>query len=148
MSKTLTVAILAMAGLGLAGCASGTGEPMIQVQDVQITTPTDISNLTYAIDIALRTRRWDILSREPGRIVAKYPPAASERTETATIAVVYDSNSYSIEYVDSENLLYDANAGTIHKAYNRWVNNLDHDLAIAFRMDDPDVRRAQASSQP
>ena len=44
------------------------------------------------------------------------------RNHTATVAIPYNANSYSIKYRASTGL--DEKGGTIHKNYNGWVQNL------------------------
>ena len=44
------------------------------------------------------------------------------------MSIPYTATSYSINYENSLNLK--AADGKIHKNYNRWVNNLDHDIQL------------------
>jgi len=44
----------------------------------------------------------------------------------AKVAITYNTNSYKIDYVDSENMKY--NGTSIHKKYNSWVHNLENEI--------------------
>ncbi len=48
----------------------------------------------------------------------------------ATVDISYDGRGYSIAYVGSENLKYDAEKGVIHRNYNSWVQNLDRQIRV------------------
>ncbi len=78
------------------------------------------------IETALTRRLYRITAREPGYIDAFY----AARDVRADIRVSYTDTTYSITYVDSQNLRYSGSRIDAH--YNHWVNNLDHDLQIEF----------------
>jgi hypothetical protein len=48
-----------------------------------------------------------------------------QRKHEVTINIEYSNTGYTIKYVESRNLEYNQSKNTIHKNYNRWVNNLD-----------------------
>jgi hypothetical protein len=52
-----------------------------------------------------------------------------EDPHVVTSKITYDDDSFSIDYVSSSNMRYDAEDGTIHRNYNRWVANLHSDLS-------------------
>jgi hypothetical protein len=78
------------------------------------------------IELALTRRAYRITAREPGHIDAFY----AARDVRADIRVSYTDTTYSITYVDSQNLRYTGSRIDAH--YNHWVNNLDHDLQLEF----------------
>ena len=44
------------------------------------------------------------------------------------VDVVYSDTNFSVIYVDSENMSYDAESDSISRKYNQWVNNLVLDI--------------------
>ncbi|MCH9691966.1 MAG: hypothetical protein K0U59_07895 [Gammaproteobacteria bacterium] len=48
------------------------------------------------------------------------------RHHFAVALISYNADSYDITYKSSENLDYNRKRNTIHRSYNRWVNNLDN----------------------
>jgi len=77
---------------------------------------------------ALTAREWIVESEEPGALVARY----TRGRYSASVRITYGSGDIQIAYVDSQNLKCRPAPGggcsTIHKAYNRWVNNLYRDI--------------------
>ena len=61
-----------------------------------------------------------MLEKEPGRIVG----TLSLRSHEAVVEILYDTEGYSITYLNSVNLKYDGQR--IHKNYNSWVQNLSN----------------------
>lgn len=80
------------------------------------------------IELALTRRAYRITAREPGYIDAFY----AARDVRADIRVSYTDTTYSITYVNSQNLRYTGVRIDAH--YNHWVNNLDHDLQREFAL--------------
>ncbi|WP_039017692.1 hypothetical protein [Halocynthiibacter namhaensis] len=50
------------------------------------------------------------------------------RAHTAIVDITFDRQVYNITYVGSQNLNY--RNGRIHRNYNRWVRNLENDIAV------------------
>ena len=65
--------------------------------------------------------------RQPGVVTLRY----AVRGFSVTVKARYDSNNVTIKYSDSTELGYGTEDGVavIHPNYNRWVNNLAHDIA-------------------
>lgn len=124
-------ASLMIAGLALSGCENIREKPVLNVTDSPFGAQTDQTDVEASILAALKLRRWDILDQQPGVITARHskPNEKEGFVHSATIKVTYDANSFSIDYVDSENLMYREKSNTIHRNYNRWVSNLERDLA-------------------
>ncbi|MDR3419148.1 MAG: hypothetical protein P4L83_23475 [Nevskia sp.] len=72
-------------------------------------------------------RNWMVVDKKPGLVVLQYAP----REFSVTVNVSYDSQAVKIAYKDSANMEYGQEDGhpVIHPNYNRWVNNLAHDIA-------------------
>ncbi|HIV55145.1 MAG TPA: hypothetical protein H9898_05130 [Candidatus Anaerobiospirillum stercoravium] len=54
------------------------------------------------------------------------------RGHQIVVKVTYDKDSYEISYVSSQGMKVDTQEGTIHRNYNRWVNNLKHDIDLGL----------------
>lgn len=98
---------------------------------------TDTGTVERAIMDAMSGRGW-VPSREaPGVILG----TLHLRSHTAVVRVEYNSDSYQVTYVSSDDLKYRRNAdGTemIHRNYNSWVQNLVNDInARLAAMDRP-----------
>lgn len=52
------------------------------------------------------------------------------RQHMAVINISYSPTSYSIQYVDSQNLHY--SNGEIHRNYNNWITNLSRDIQLGL----------------
>ncbi len=87
------------------------------------------SESTYrAIRSAGQSLGWKIRKIKSGVAEGKL----SLRTHVAVVRINYTRNSYSIRYVRSTNLKYNASKGTIHSNYNGWIQNLEK--AIVARL--------------
>lgn len=117
--QPLLIALLCV--LALAGCART--EPVKNINQTLSVRYSD-SQMKTAILAAGRDRQWIMRPQQPGVISGHL----MQRDHTADIRITYDANSYSINYVGSNNLL--AAPGKIHRNYNRWVNNLDRDIQL------------------
>ncbi|MCI4643489.1 MAG: hypothetical protein MRY64_01770 [Hyphomonadaceae bacterium] len=125
------VFVLAAATLMLTAC-SMREKPLMQIQDMPISVEGGEAGVSTAIKSTLRGRGWQVVDEEPGAITAQFiKPNADVGQHSVTINISYDADSYSFDYVDSENMLYDASDKTIHRNYNRWIANLQSDLARA-----------------
>ncbi|ACV27496.1 hypothetical protein [Kangiella koreensis] len=71
-------------------------------------------------------RGWKPRIVSPGLVEARL----DLRQHTAIINIAFTSSSYSINYVDSQNLHYDD--GKIHRNYNNWITNLSRDIQLGL----------------
>ena len=74
---------------------------------------------------------WETKVIKPGHIFAEL----HLRTHYAAVDIYHDTDSYSIEYNDSNELKYNAEKGTIHRGYNRWVLSLQKTIDQQVRME-------------
>jgi len=51
-----------------------------------------------------------------------------KRDFMAKIKVLFNTSTFTIKHLESSNLDYDASDQTIHPTYNRWIQNLEHDI--------------------
>lgn len=129
MKRVILLAVVAL----VAGNSCAIREkPVLNVADAPIVAD-ESGSVAVKIKDTLKARRWKVIDEEPGTIVANFSKANDDIGQhSVTIRITYDADSYSINYVDSENMLYDEVTGTIHRNYNRWIANLQRDLAGAF----------------
>ncbi|WP_407331327.1 hypothetical protein [Enterovibrio sp. 27052020O] len=104
----------------LAGC--GRVQPIKNVENVPVAFNVPAASVKQAILASGADRGWVMTETSPGVIRGEL----FVRSHRAVIDVLYSDKSYSIDYVDSENLKY--SDGKIHRNYNRWINNLDVDI--------------------
>lgn len=87
-----------------------------------------LSNVEKAILTAGRARQWVMKVEEPGVIEG----TLHVRSHMAVIKVTYTTQSYTIGYVDSENLkMRTSEAGTplmISANFMKWIRTLDKDI--------------------
>ncbi|KAA9001946.1 hypothetical protein FJU30_06610 [Affinibrenneria salicis] len=105
----------------LAGCARTA--PVLNVS-TPITAQYSSEQVKKAILQAGLEREWIMTPAAPGVINGHI----DQRGHVADIRINYSSTSYSISYVNSQNLL--AEQGKIHRNYNRWVNNLNREIQL------------------
>ncbi|EAM7299174.1 hypothetical protein T029_19210 [Salmonella enterica subsp. enterica serovar Give] len=105
----------------LAGCARTA--PIAQVHST-VSAGHTAKQVKTAILKAGQKRDWIMTEDGPGMIKGRL----QARDHSAQVIILYSATSYSINYENSLNLK--AADGKIHKNYNRWVNNLDHDIQL------------------
>lgn len=67
---------------------------------------------------------WAFEDKEPGKLAG----TLHVRKHTVVVDIAYTAKDYSILYVSSENMKYDAEKKTIHPKYETWVKNLERVL--------------------
>jgi hypothetical protein len=122
--KPIGVVLMCAAIIVAAGCA---GAQVYNLSNVPVAPiggkePT-LDEVTKAImrAAARTTPAWRMKVINPGQIRAML----FIRQFTATVDIKYTTKSYSITYVDSTNLKYDAKDKTIHPKYNSWIRYLE-----------------------
>ncbi|EOD80581.1 hypothetical protein D515_00535 [Grimontia indica] len=111
--------LLAM-GFALVGC--NRVQPIKEVVDAPVAFNIPAASVKQAIIESGIDRGWIMTETTPGVIRGEL----FVRSHRAVIDIPYNDKSYSINYVESENLM--ESGGKIHRNYNRWVNNLDVDI--------------------
>ena len=94
------------------------------------TIPASVSTaeVNQAIKDAAAKRDW-ILKDLGNRT---YEATYVARGHSIKVKLTYDKDSYDITYLNSTGMEYNAAEGTIHRNYNRWVNNLKHDIDLGL----------------
>ncbi|PHM39834.1 lipoprotein [Xenorhabdus mauleonii] len=107
--------------LTLAGCARNM--PILTPQTT-IMSHNSLPSVKKAILEAGKKRKWVMTEVSPGVIDG----FLKNRDHDAQIRITYTNKNYVINYVGSHKLR--EKNGTIHRNYNRWVNNLDKDIQL------------------
>lgn len=119
MTRNLTrmVLVIAFAGV-LAACRTS---PVYNVENDMFTkTAPSLEAASTMIQGAGASLGWQMQDMEPGHIVGRLPI----RTHLAVVDINFDTQRYSIQYKDSNNLKY--NGTEIHSNYNGWIENLQN----------------------
>jgi hypothetical protein len=109
--------------------------PLVGYENVLATSidgkPLTTEQVRKAIIMAAASKQWVASALQGDTLRLTH----SRGKHTAVVDVVYTAQSYSIRYVDSSNLNYDAVKGApiIHPTYNGWVNNLRAAIDAALR---------------
>jgi hypothetical protein len=127
--RTLLLALALVMAVPATAIAAGS-VPILTVTNRAYANPHN-RDPAEVIELALTRRTYRITAREPGYIEAYY----AARDVRADIRVSYTATTYSITYVNSQNLRY--TGARIDAHYNHWVNNLDHDLQREFALPAP-----------
>lgn len=125
-SKQITLGIALFISLLLVGCGT---VPIYNINDAPVQVDTnDLSanDVKKAIIRAGISLGWKIKEVEPGKLVG----LLNLRRHMAKIDIPYSKEGYSLIYVDSSELNYDAEKGEIHKNYNKWIRNLDQKIQM------------------
>ena len=124
-----TVLVLALALLALAGCRSA---PIRNVDSALLMAPLDVTleEVTTGIVRAGAFRDWRMTEIAPGHLAAEVEVRGRHR---AAVDIFFDTRVFSIRYVDSENLNFDARRGLIHPNYNQWVMDLRSSIQREMR---------------
>jgi hypothetical protein len=80
--------------------------------------------LSRAIIAACVKLGWVCQVASPGEITGRL----NLRSHEANVRITYTAEKYSIYYVSSTNLRYNAEENTIHRNYNNWVLNLQRHI--------------------
>lgn len=127
--KYLKTLSLLMAVLAV-GCVM---QPLRNLDGIQIPQRADGSTLTLdqvqqAIVQGAHEKQWITDVVGPGHIVAKHSQMSSDGVIGATVDVTFTTQSYSIDYKDSQGLSYDPKRNRIHMHYRLWQSNLSESI--------------------
>ena len=122
--KSLFRSVLLIFLTVLAAAAFAGGKPVLNIDNAPVTAASgktpNLEAVQKAIMVAVTTKGWTGSVAKPGLIKANI----AVRTHTAEIEIPFDTAHYSIKYVNSSNLDYDAAKNTIHRNYNNWIKSL------------------------
>jgi hypothetical protein len=125
MNKTLhKTALLAATLMALAACQN---VPLQNIDDAPIHMAKHhygLGDVEKAIVRAGTSLGWQMRTVKPGLIDAKL----YAEDQVAEVSIGYSTSLYSIKYLNSQNMNYQAKAGKpviIYEDYNQWVQELD-----------------------
>ena len=128
MKRTIATALLASTLLAAAPSHAGRDAPIMNVTDTPGSWLPGVERsedkVARAIITACARLGWVCSISAPGEIAGRL----NLRSHQADVRIPYSSEAYSILYVSSENLRYDAAENTIHRNYNNWVLNLQRQI--------------------
>lgn len=110
----------------LAGCSFSL-KPILNFHNQAIGQNLSIAQIQNSIENAAQGRGWFVSEKSKVKHNAGfYKLTLNIRSHQAVVKVAYNKKQYSIVYISSQHLKY--RNGNIHHNYNRWVNNLNHDI--------------------
>ena len=123
MTRTMT-GLLLVAILAVAGCRTA---PIYNAQNVAFAPAASsaksvsMRDVQNAIIRAGASRDWTFEEQAAGHLIGKVTVRGKHYAE---VDVLFDQESFTINYRNSRNLNYSAENGAIHPNYNSWVNLL------------------------
>lgn len=117
------------------------GAFMLSVTSCATFTTTEMMNFSGAIPAGVSTAEVKQVIKDAGAKRDWIIKDLGNRTYEATyvarghsikVKLTYDKDSYDITYLGSTGMEYNEAEGTIHRNYNRWVNNLKHDIDLGL----------------
>lgn len=89
-----------------------------------VTNQITLDQVETAIKRALEYKRWTVKEQLDNKIIAEI----YVRTHYAKVEISYDTESYSIKYLDSSNLKRNETHNKIHRNYNKWIKLLEQEI--------------------
>ena len=86
--------------------------------------PLTLTQAGEAIQRAGTSLGWSVKEVRPGVMQG----TLNIRDHRAVVDILYDTEAFSINYANSDNLKYDGTQ--IHKNYNSWVQNLEQQIRV------------------
>ena len=121
MRKLVTLAPLFVV-MAITACVNHATEIYnVELSPYNVAEPLDAKRAEKAIKSAGSKIGWEMDTIRPGLIRG----TLNVRSHLAVVDISYDSERFSIDYVDSENLKYDEEKKAIHKSYNKWIGILE-----------------------
>ncbi len=90
----------------------------------QIANTPSLAQVDKAVKDSLIGRGWI-----PQKISShSYIGLYKKRALMAKIKVLFNTSTFTIQHLESKDLDYDDSDQTIHPTYNRWIQQLEHDI--------------------
>lgn len=125
-----TFAAIVIATLCAAPIAhAGKQQPVYDPGPISVDCKTFTANdMKKAIKTALLTRKWMPSEKGPGVIAGHLV----NRTHIFDVEIKYTARGFDINYIGSENLMYEVEDGqpVIHRNANLWMQNLERDIQL------------------
>lgn len=120
-ARVVIALFAALVFLGLGGCRTA---PIRDMNNQPVPPGVSEAQVSQAIQSAGNGLGWAMKETRPGMIEG----TLYLRDHIAKIQIPYSATSFSIRYVSSTNLKYNAANRTIHSNYNGWIQNLDNHI--------------------
>ena len=120
------IRILAVFLLFTAVAARAVPEPVYEPKFVAINAGGQLSEEQVKqafLRAATRIKGWTLSELRPGMLEGDLD--VRKRKQQLSVNILYSGKDYSIIYVGSENMDYNAEAKTIHPNYGRYIRNLE-----------------------
>lgn len=108
--------------VSISACGGGTNILNVQSTFTTATTNAPLESVTRTIITASAVKGWKPEVAGPGHIIA----TRRRSGHVAKVDITYTSDSFNINYLDSDNLEYDGK--TISSVYSQWVNELRDEI--------------------
>jgi hypothetical protein len=144
MAGYIRLFILVLFGVLLVAKHAARAEPIVKVVDHAIvsTTALDIDEIRRRVILAATRRGWAVQDDGGQRLIARI--ATDSGRYEAVVGITYADRAYSITLLESKG--FRQRADTINSRANRWIRNLDQDIARAFLRPPAPVAARPASS--
>jgi len=124
MHKITTTLLFSLSALFIIGCSgpavyTAPNAPVSQIAN----TPT-LAQVDKAVKDSLIGRGWIPKKISPNAYIGTY----KRRELRAKIQVNFNTSTFNIQHISSENLDYDGSDETIHPLYNKWIEKLEVDI--------------------
>jgi hypothetical protein len=133
-SSLIVTILLPLLAFATQPAVAGRDEPIRNPANIAISWNAEgkpsIELIQRAIIAGCAQRGWACQAIKPGEIRA----VLHLRQHMAEALISFNTEGFSVKYVDSTELRYDAAENTIHRKYNQWIANLILDIngAIAI----------------
>ena len=126
VQRTLIKGLLVLA-LAMTAAPAWADEEISDPVDVPVEGVATTSQVQRAVKASMARRGW-----VPGREKAGYIEGTLTKGDRyfVRIGVSYDDTKITIRYLDSDGLDYDAEDGTIHSSYNKWMRMLSREIGV------------------
>jgi hypothetical protein len=112
-----------------ADAAFGRRKPVYNVENVSFSTSSGtevtLEQVGEAVEKAIRNRGWNFSPVSNTTIEASILVRSRHK---AIVDISYTTSTFSIQYKDSDVLLYEKEDGKIHRNYNKWVILLEREI--------------------
>ena len=126
--------IIASTIVAAAPAQAGRDEPIQNRSNIPISWNAQgqpsLERIQRAIIAGCAQRGWQCQALKPGEIRA----VLYLRQHMAEALIAFDTQTYSVNYVNSTELRYNGAKNTIHRKYNLWVSNLIADINGAIAL--------------
>jgi hypothetical protein len=126
------VLMIASAGFAVQPAWADRDAPIQNPANIPVSWNADgeptMERIQRAIIAGCIPRAWKCQATKPSEIRA----VLHLRQHMAEALIAFDTEKFSITYVNSAELRYDATEKTIHRKYNQWVANLITDINVAI----------------